>query len=141
MIAKAISVIAVALGLLLILNGLYMIAAPGSWYASVPGVAGTGPLNRHFVIDIGMLYLTIGSAFAAGAVWTGGRLALWLFATFWLVSHALFHLEEALRDSKTGILLARDFVGVTLPALLGLLLVLRAALVRPARPHNERNIP
>lgn len=141
MTAKAINVIALALGLLLIANGLYMIAAPGSWYASVPGVADTGPLNRHLVIDIGMLYLTIGNAFAAGAVWTGGRLALWLFATFWLVWHALFHLEEALRDSKTGILLTRDFVGVTLPALLGLLLVLRAALVRPACPRNEGNIP
>jgi hypothetical protein len=34
-------------------NALTMLAAPAAWYYSVDGVAATGPLNIHFVRDIG----------------------------------------------------------------------------------------
>lgn len=126
MIDKAINLTAAALGLLLMANGLCMVAAPGIWYASVPGVSDSGPLNQHLVVDIGMFYLVIGSAFVTGAIWSRSRLALWLFAAVWLGAHALFHLEEAMRDSNPVLLVTRDFVGVTLPALLGVPLVLLA---------------
>src|SRR5262249_52922948 len=49
--------IAVVVGLALAANGTFMLVAPSAWYGLVPGVAATGPLNAHFVRDIGAAYL------------------------------------------------------------------------------------
>lgn len=111
------------LGLLLTANGVWMTVYPAAWYARVPGVTDTGPYNSHFVIDIGFLYGTLGIAFILGAFWRRGRAGLWLLSAAWLTCHALFHLVHAIPDSDTMQLLTRDFIGVTLPALLGVLLV------------------
>ena len=44
------------IGLFNVANGLYMLLAPGAWYASVPGVVSTGPMNPHFIVDISDLH-------------------------------------------------------------------------------------
>src|SRR5581483_2403752 len=42
------------LGLLNVANGVWMLLAPASWYYRLPaGVPDTGPLNPHFVRDVG----------------------------------------------------------------------------------------
>jgi hypothetical protein len=52
------------LGLLNLGNGLWMLLAPAGWYRGLPaGVPDTGPLNVHFVRDIGAAFTTIGVAF------------------------------------------------------------------------------
>ena len=43
-------------GLLLSVNGLFMLIAPQVWYEFVPGVTDTGFFNQHFVRDIGAGY-------------------------------------------------------------------------------------
>jgi len=54
-------IVAWIVGLGLIAIGLTMLAVPDAWYAFVPGVPETGPLNPHFVRDIGAAYLVAGA--------------------------------------------------------------------------------
>ena len=49
--------LAIGLGLLLAANGFLMLADPAGWYAIVPGVPETGPLNPHFVREIGRAHV------------------------------------------------------------------------------------
>lgn len=119
--------VALVLALFLAINGAVMLAAPGLWYASVPGVVDSGPLNVHFVCDIGMTYLLLGAACGAGVFWRTSALALWLFAATWLGAHAIFHIIEAFDGPATLATLTRDFVGVTLPALMGIALAFSAS--------------
>jgi hypothetical protein len=47
-------------------NGVHMLVDPSHWYASIPGVTASGPMNVHFIRDIGFIYLLSGAAFAFG---------------------------------------------------------------------------
>jgi hypothetical protein len=51
--------------LFLISNGMFMLAAPTTWYFLVPGVKETGSFN-HFIRDIGIIQVFLGAAFAIG---------------------------------------------------------------------------
>jgi len=106
------------LPLLLAANGLFMLLAPGQWYPAVPGVTETGPLNVHFVRDIGATYL----ASAVGLAWwaarrPGGAAAVIPVAVF-LGLHMLVHVFDALSGHHPGGDILRDFVGVYVPALI-----------------------
>lgn len=116
--------IAVVLGLGALANGVYMMVAPESWYWLVPGVPDRGPFNQHFVRDIGFTYALIGCAFICGAIYARQRLLLWSMSTAWLVSHGVFHIWEVIVGICGPASLAEDFGGVTLPALLGVGLVI-----------------
>jgi hypothetical protein len=113
-------VLAVAMGVAAIANGLYMLAAPEAWYGAVPGVTTTGPFNQHFVRDIGLIYLLAGAAYLAGALRPTYRLLLWTVPTLWLTGHALFHLWEVAVGISHHSAMTRDFPAVTLPAVIGL---------------------
>ena len=55
-------------GAMNVANGLWMLLAPASWYHGLPAeVPDTGPLNPHFVRDIGAAFATIGAAFCVAA--------------------------------------------------------------------------
>jgi hypothetical protein len=56
--------VTIGLGLALAANGLLMLLDPAGWYALAPGVPETGPLNLHFVRDIGCAYILTGLALA-----------------------------------------------------------------------------
>lgn len=120
------------LGVLAIANGLFMLVAPQSWYATVPGVTTTGPFNQHFVRDIGLIFMLIGSSFVTGAAKPRFRAALWAVPTIWLGGHALFHLWEITAGIAHHSAMARDFPAVTLPALIGVFLTLWALKARSA---------
>lgn len=123
--------IAVLLGIAMAANGLAMLGDPQAWYARVPGVIATGAFNQHFIRDIGLIYLLIGLAFAAGALRPPQRVTLWLTATLWLAGHALFHLWEVAAGICGPDAIPRDFPGVTVPALIGLALTIFAWRRRP----------
>jgi hypothetical protein len=112
------------LGLALGLNGGAMLTAPRWWYGAIPGVGATGPFNPHFVKDIGAAYLVVGIALLATVArpsrWTYGAGAA---AALFLAFHAAIHFVEAFEDLDTLGDLARDFAGVTAPALLALWIV------------------
>src|SRR3546814_11318213 len=85
---------AIILGIGAELSGLYMLISPASWYFAVPGVTTTGPFNQHFIRDIGLIFLFIGTAFLVGSVRPQYRVMLWATATLWLLGHTLFHFWE-----------------------------------------------
>ena len=121
-------------------NGLFMLLLPERWYLTVPGVITTGPLNQHFVRDIGLIFLLIGTSFLAGARKPRLRVILWAIATLWLCGHALFHFWEVADGMSGHWTIARDLAAVTLPALAGLLLTFWAILQQRAiQRHIARN--
>ena len=44
-----------------------MLTAPENWYAGVPGVTMAGPINLHFITDIGLAFLASGAGVMLGA--------------------------------------------------------------------------
>lgn len=114
-------VLAAALAILNVGNGLLMLFAGPFWFQSVPGAADTGPFNPHFVQDVGAAFLVAGLALAVRA-W---RPALWpvaLAGAAFLVAHALIHLAMIVagHDHRA----AFDVVAVVLPSALALYSVL-----------------
>ena len=109
-------------GILLSVNGLFMLVAPLAWYDFVPGVTDTGFFNQHFIRDIGIIQLFLGLAFAIGMVAPDRRVGLWAAATLWLIAHAVFHLWEVAVGICSPSVIPRDFPAVTLPAIIGTVL-------------------
>jgi hypothetical protein len=106
-------ILAVIIGALMAANGVFMFVDPPSWYGAVPGVPETGPLNLHFVRDIGIAYSVSGAAIIWGALGGGWRVTA-LGAAF-LALHSLLHIGEAI----TGHLhdpLVTGILAVHLPA-------------------------
>ena len=108
-------------GLFLAINGLFMLAAPKTWYELVPGVTDTGFFNQHFVRDIGMVQLYLGLAFLVGLFQPRMRVVLWAAATLWLIAHACFHFWEVAVGICAPNALLRDFPAVSLPAIVGII--------------------
>jgi hypothetical protein len=128
--------LAVLLGILALANGLYMLAAPESWYFAVPGVTTTGPFNQHFIRDIGLIFLFLGGAFLIGAARPELRVAFWGAASIWLTGHALFHFWEVAVGICSASAIPRDFPAVTLPAIIGIAITLWAVAHSRAGVHT-----
>lgn len=120
----------------LVLNGLAMLVLPETWYRFVPSAPHTGPLNAHFVRDIGCAYLVCGAAlywlsWDAVRAWPAA-----LGAAAFLSAHGAVHLWDTLAGRATLQHLLGDLPGVILvPAL-----VLWLAWPGPAR-HRSRLSP
>lgn len=115
-----------------IANGAWMLADPPGWYAGLPAaVPDFGPLNEHFVRDLGGTFTVLGIALLWGAVVPRLRLPMLAIVTLFYVLHALVHVYDTLRGLVGGAHWAIDFPGVYLPALL--LVVLTVAVARSDR--------
>jgi hypothetical protein len=112
------------LGLINLANGLYMIAAPHAWYLATPGVAETGPMNHHFIVDIGLIFLASGAGMLASLRRgrTGAILAL--AGATWPALHAIFHIVEwlAMGFPRDLSIAATEVIGVVLLSFAGLTL-------------------
>jgi hypothetical protein len=115
--------LAIVLGLALAANGFLMLFYPGGWYAIVPGVSETGPLNPHFIRDIGAAYLVAGAAIAALALDVRAAPAALAGALF-LTLHALVHVFDAMAGRLHADHVFTDLVTVFAPAAIALWLVL-----------------
>lgn len=120
------------LGLGAVANGLWMLLKPEHWFAHIPGVTDTGPLNTHLVRDFGACYLLVG-ALVVG-VWARGRLTrtIHLWITLFFSLHAAIHVWELLVGRMAREHWAVDFPGVFLPVLILLVLSLPIAWQRRA---------
>ncbi|MEM8606795.1 MAG: hypothetical protein AAGF92_06800 [Myxococcota bacterium] len=79
-------------------NGLWMLADPVHWYVSLPAnVPGTGPLNEHFVRDIGCVFTLIGVALAIAVARPKFRVTALAFAAGFYVAHSLVHVWDQVR--------------------------------------------
>jgi hypothetical protein len=113
------------LGLLNVGNGLWMLLSPDGWYHGLPaGVPDTGPLNAHFVRDIGAAFTTIGAAFCAAAFRPAARRGVLLAAALFFVLHAAIHVTDLVAGRLDADHWLVDLPGVFLPALLLLVLAL-----------------
>ena len=73
-------------------NGLWMLADPAHWYATLPaGVPDFGPLNEHFVRDIGATFTMLGLGLVWATFRTGARLPVLVLVTLFNALHALVH--------------------------------------------------
>jgi uncharacterized protein YjeT (DUF2065 family) len=112
-------ILAFALAALMAANGVFMFVDPPAWYEAVPGVPATGPLNLHFVRDIGIAYFTAGAALAwsvTGAGWRASALA-----ALFIGGHALLHAGETLLGHHHDVIL-NELIAVHLPAVLAVLI-------------------
>ena len=107
------------LGLAGVANGLWMIDDPAGWYRNLPArVPDTGPLNLHFVRDIGCAYAATGLALCAGAASVVMRRGVLLAATFFYAFHALLHVADIMAGRLPAEHWLIDLPGVFLPAVL-----------------------
>jgi len=112
-------------GLVNVANGLWMLLAPEAWYHDLPAaVPDTGPLNLHFVRDIGAAFFTIGVAFLAAARYPSWRRGVLLAATLFFVLHAVVHVTDLISGRLHAEHWLIDLPGVFLPAILLLVLSL-----------------
>lgn len=110
-------------------NGLWMLAAPAHWYATLPaGVPDFGPLNEHFVRDIGSVFTMFGVALLWGAWSAGVRAAVLALVTLFYALHALVHIWDTGRGFVGPEHWGIDFPTVYLPAIV--LAFLTARLLR-----------
>jgi len=109
-----------------------MLVAPERWFARVPGVTDTGPLNPHLVRDFGACYLLVGAIVVVGLA--RGRLtrAVHVWITLFFALHAGIHTGEILAGHASYDHWVIDFPGVFLPVLLLLVLSLPFAWHRRA---------
>ncbi|PJI43407.1 hypothetical protein [Ferrovibrio sp.] len=125
--------LAILLGIAMEANGVFMLVAPEAWYFIVPGVTATGPFNQHFLRDIGLIFLFLGSAMLIGAARPHLRVLMWGAAAVWLWGHALFHLWEVAVGICGPSVIVQDFPAVTLPAIIAAALTLWAIRERATR--------
>jgi hypothetical protein len=82
-----------------LVNGVWMLANPAHWYIHLPAnVPGTGPLNEHFVRDIGCIFLLMGLALAIAAFRRSWRLPAMVLTTAFYGAHALVHVYDSARN-------------------------------------------
>ena len=106
------------LGLALGANAVWMLVSPMNWYGAVPGVAGTGPANMHFIRDIGCAYLA--TALSLFWLFQSPKLA-WPAAMAgggFLVLHALVHVCDAIAGREHAHQLLGELPTVFLPGVL-----------------------
>ena len=109
---------------ILAINGAVMMLAPAWWYPRVPGVIETGALNEHFVRDIGAAYLACALAMGWALNNPARGLGVAAVSAAFLCLHSLIHLITPFCGTALPWpLLARDFPGVFLPAIISLLVV------------------
>ena len=107
----------VVLGVGIAANGVYMLMAPALWYSSAPGAPQAGPLNPHFVRDVGAAYLAAGAALLWFGLDVRARAGAIAGAAF-LGLHAFVHAAEAL--GQDGLVSRFDLLNVILPAAIAL---------------------
>ncbi len=114
------NLITILLGALLAVNGTAMLLAPEAWYGAVPGVADSGPLNAHFVRDLGWAYALAGGALLWRAFDPVRGWPAALTGALFLCGHALVHGAEAVTGHAHGSTFGADVAGIYLPAALAL---------------------
>ncbi len=132
---KGWTLVIVVIGVVGLVNGIWMLVDPSRWYTDLPaGVPDYGPLNIHFVRDIGCAFVTVGVALLWAWRRPAFRLPLVATATLFYVAHAVLHLHDSARGIVDSDHWWLDAPGVYLPALL-----LVAASVAFARAQGEES--
>jgi len=115
-------------GLANLANAAWMLIDPAHWYANLPAaVPDTGPLNLHFVRDIGSAFAVMGGALRAAAVRPALRVPALAATTGFYALHALVHVTDTIGGRLPASHWLIDLPGVYGPALLLVVLTAVAA--------------
>ncbi len=106
------------LGVLCAGNAVFMLLAPAAWYQIAPGVPETGPLNQHFVRDIGA-FLVTGVSLVWFALDVRARVAAMAGAAF-MTLHALVHVADAMAGREALSRAVFDVPAIYLSALIAI---------------------
>ena len=110
-----------------LVNAGWMLADPAGWYAGLPAaVPDTGPLNTHFVRDIGGAFAVMGVALLAAATRPALRVPMIGGVALFYVLHAAIHVTDTLGGRLPATHWAIDFPGVYGPAIAMVVLTLLA---------------
>lgn len=109
-------------------NGLWMLVSPAHWYINLPAnVPGTGPLNEHFVRDIGCVFTLIGLALGWAAFVPRARLAAMVFAAGFSFAHAVVHVYDTTRGLLPPSQWMTDLIPIHLPSVVMLAIAMQLA--------------
>ena len=116
-----------------LVNAVWMLADPAGWYVGLPAaVPDTGPLNTHFVRDIGSAFGVMGAALLWAAVRPALRVPMIATVSLFYLLHALVHVTDTLAGRLPATHWSIDFPGVYAPALVMVALTLAAQRSSPA---------
>ena len=110
-----------------LVNAAWMLADPAGWYVGLPAaVPDTGPLNTHFVRDIGSAFGVMGVALLWAAVRPALRVPMIAVVSLFYLMHALVHVTDTVAGRLPASHWSIDFPGVYAPALVLIALTLAA---------------
>ena len=117
-------------GFLNLISALWMLISPEHWYYNLPvGIPESGPLNIHFIRDIGCIFLLLGCALVMGAFSRiEFRLVLFTMNTSFCLLHMCVHIHELVSGRLRMGIFWTDLPSIYLPALL--MLILNIILIR-----------
>jgi len=102
-----------------LVNGVWMLVDPVHWYYELPAaVPDTGPLNEHFVRDIGCIFVLIGVGLLASVFVRRWRVPALAVAAGFSVLHALVHVLDTARGLLSGEHWLIDAPAVYVPAVI-----------------------
>lgn len=109
----------VLLGAGAVANGLYMLATPDAWFHhGPPGVTHTGPMNAHFVRDVGVAFVVVGG----GLLWSAANLQrcrpMHMLVLAFFGGHAALHVYDILSGGLPESHWRLDALGVFAPAIM-----------------------
>ena len=86
-------------------------------------VSHTGPLNLHFLTDVGAAYITAGAALLLGAYIAKWRVPFAISALMFLGLHSLIHVTEIVSGQLSGQQALSDAATVILPTIFVALMI------------------
>lgn len=112
----------IVLGAIYLLNGLWTVAEPSVWYATLPGVRATGPFNAHFIEDIGFAGVASGALLILGG-WRNAA-AFAIGGALWPALHALIHIAGWFQHGlpRDTAVIFTDVIGVVALSAFGVVL-------------------
>ena len=111
-----------------LINAVWMLADPADWYARLPAaVPDTGPLNEHFVRDLGGTFAVMGAGLALAALRRSLRVPMLALVTLFYVLHAVVHVTDTVAGRLPPSHWTIDLPGVYVPAAVMVALTIAAA--------------
>lgn len=100
-------------------NAAWMLATPLGWYTTLPaGVPDFGPLNEHFVRDLGAMFLVSGAALFYSALQRSWRKVVVACNLGWYAVHSLVHVYDTLRGAVGKVHFVIDLPLVYVPTII-----------------------